>query len=384
MRFLRTSSFLPIVLSLALGCTDSSGPGQQGGVLLGYALVAEGFLSPVFLTSPPGDDRLFIVEQQGRIRIIDGDQVLSTPFLDVGNQVQAGNEQGLLSLAFHPNYASNGSFFIYYTDLNGDTQVERYFVSGDPNVADPNSAETILSVSQPFANHNGGLLLFGPDDMLYIGLGDGGSSNDPNGVAQDRSSLLGSILRIDIDGATPYAIPPDNPFVGEQGVREEIWAYGLRNPWRFSIDASSGVMWIGDVGESAWEEVNTVGLGEGGANFGWNVMEGADCRVSGCDTTGLRAPVLQWQNPQTGCAVIGGQVYRGESMPSLVGHYFFSDLCGGWLRSASQLNGNPVDLFDWEVPMVSPLSFGVDSNQDLYLLTADGFVYRIREVDTEG
>jgi glucose/arabinose dehydrogenase len=339
----------------------------------------------VFLTAPAGDDRLFVIEQQGTIRIIEDETVLTTPFLDIRDLVLAGGERGLLSVAFHPNYAANGLFYVYYTDDGGDTQVARYTVSADPNVADPNSAEAILSVSQPFSNHNGGLLLFGPDDMLYIGLGDGGDANDPLNSGQDRSTLLGSILRIDVDGGTPYAIPSDNPFVGEAGVREEIWAYGLRNPWRFSIDVQSNFMWIGDVGQNSWEEINAVNVTNGGANFGWNIMEGAGCRESGCDTTGLGLvlPVLQWENPGTGCAAIGGHVYHGSLMPSLQGHYFFSDLCGGWLRSAFQQNGVIVEVFDWSVPQLSPLSFGVDANQELYIMTSDGFVYRVREVDLE-
>ncbi|MGH7563550.1 MAG: PQQ-dependent sugar dehydrogenase, partial [Gemmatimonadota bacterium] len=250
--------------------------------------IADGLDFPVHLASPPGDERLFVVEKVGTIRVIREGQVLDAPFLDIRDLVSGGSEQGLLSVAFHPAYASNGRFFVDYTNQGGDTQVVEYRVSADPDRADPVPVQTILSVDQPFANHNGGLIAFGPDGMLYVGLGDGGSAGDPQENGQNTGTLLGSILRIDVDGGTPYAIPSDNPFTGQPGARGEIWAYGLRNPWRFSFNRGTGDLFIADVGQNDLEEVNAEPGDEGGINYGWNLMEGTDCfRNDDCDQTGL-------------------------------------------------------------------------------------------------
>jgi glucose/arabinose dehydrogenase len=339
------------------------------------------FNSPVFLTSPEGDARLFIVEQDGRIVIVDNGQTLATPFLDITSKVGCCGEQGLLSAAFHPDYASNGQFFVSYTNNNGNTVVERYDASADPNVADGNSGFTVFTLTQPFPNHNGGMILFGPDDMLYIGLGDGGSGNDPLDSGQDLTTMLGAILRIDVDGGAPYAVPSDNPFVGQPQAQHEIWHYGLRNPWRFSFDRGDGSMWIGDVGQNAWEEVTMVPAGAKGLNLGWKIMEGSHCRSgTGCDMTGLTLPQLDFPNPADGCSVIGGYVYRGNAFPDIRGHYFYSDLCGGWLRSFRLENGSPVDLIDWDQSLSSPVSFGEDSDGELYVLTGGGEVMRVTVV----
>ncbi|MGH7564288.1 MAG: PQQ-dependent sugar dehydrogenase, partial [Gemmatimonadota bacterium] len=250
--------------------------------------IANGLDFPVHLASPPGDERLFVVEKVGTIRVIREGEVLESPFLDIQNLVSGANEQGLLSVAFHPDYATNGRFFVDYTNLDGDTRVVEYRVSADSDRADPAPVGTILSVDQPFANHNGGLLVFGPDGMLYVGLGDGGSRGDPQGNGQNTATLLGSLLRIDIDGGAPYAIPSDNPFAGQAGSRGEIWAYGLRNPWRYSFDRGTGDLYIADVGQNDLEEVNAEPGDEGGINYGWNLMEGTDCfRNDDCDQTGL-------------------------------------------------------------------------------------------------
>lgn len=251
-----------LILGLAtapLACSDEAvGPDPSDPVSVTLEPVAQGLSAPLFLTAPPGDlDRLFVVERGGTVRIIRDDSVLATPFLDVGPLLTAGGEQGLLGMAFHPGYATNGRFYVNYTDTLGHTQVVRYQVSANPDIADLGSALPILTVAQPYSNHNSGMIAFGPHDgMLYVGMGDGGSGGDPQNHGQNRMTLLGDMLRLDVDAGSPYAIPVDNPFAGSLSVREEIWASGLRNPWRFSFDAASGDLYIGDVGQGAREEVS--------------------------------------------------------------------------------------------------------------------------------
>ncbi|MFQ5704955.1 MAG: PQQ-dependent sugar dehydrogenase, partial [Gemmatimonadales bacterium] len=281
--------------------------------------------------------RLFVVERPGAIRIIRNGVVVATPFLDITNLTSLGGERGLLSLAFHPQYVENGQFFVYYTDVtDGGTRVVRYNVSADPDVADPSSAHLIIAVDQPFNNHNGGQIAFGPDGMLYVGLGDGGSAGDPLGSGQDLSSLLGSIIRLDVDGGDPFAIPSDNPHVADPNARDEIWVSGLRNPWRFSFDRRTGDLYIGDVGQDEVEEVDVhSAAAPGGANYGWNTMEGSRCfRSTNCDTTGLTLPVLEYlHNAGGGCSITGGYVYRGSRIPALVGRYLYGDFCSEFVRS---------------------------------------------------
>ncbi|MBI4539686.1 MAG: PQQ-dependent sugar dehydrogenase [Gemmatimonadetes bacterium] len=367
--------------ALAGGCSDSSaadGDSAPTANILAQ-VVASGFVDPVHLTAPASDRRLFVVEQAGRIRIIEPDgRVLAAPFLDLRDRVRSGGERGLLSLAFHPNYAANGQFYVNYTDLEGDTRVERYFVSRDPNLADPGSAKLILHVDQPFANHNGGLVVFGPDGMLYIGMGDGGSAGDPLGHGQNRGTLLGALLRIDVNRGDPYAVPPDNPFVGMAGARGEIWAIGLRNPWRFTFDREAGLLYIADVGQNLWEEVNVVSASRAGLNFGWSIMEGAHCFVApACDRTGLVLPVLEYGHDD-GCSVTGGHVYHGARIPAVVGHYFYGDWCGGWIRSFRHRDGAASEIRRWEVGDVGRItSFGEDAQRELYVLSSSGRVYRL-------
>jgi glucose/arabinose dehydrogenase len=363
-------------------CDESTGPEPGGGdVALRATLVANGLTSPVFLTTPAGDDRLFVVEQAGRIRIIEDGQLLPTPFLDLSGLVKFQGEQGLLSMAFHPEYATNGYFYVDYIDLENDTRVVRYEVSGDADVANAGSARLILRVDQPAANHNGGLLTFGPDDMLYIGLGDGGGGGDPFENGQDTSTLLGSLLRIDVDGGDPYAIPADNPFVGEAGAREEIWAYGLRNPWRYSFDEATGRLYVADVGQNLWEEVNVVDDDAAGVNYGWNIMEGLHCYDSStCDQDGLTRPVLEYDHDD-GCSVTGGYVYRGDAVPEIAGHYFYGDACEGWVRSFALENGAAAREVEWPLGNIGGIrSFGVDDDGELYVLTSMG-VYRLDAAD---
>ncbi len=341
-------------------------------------VVTGGLSSPVHLTAPAGDARLFIVEQVGRIRIVKGGQLLAQPFLDITGRVGSGGERGLLSVAFHPNYAANGFFYVNYTDLNGDTRVERYSVTADPDHADTGTAKLILGVAQPYANHNGGHILFGLDGMLYIAMGDGGSGGDPQGNGQSLATLLGKLLRIDVDGGNPYAVPPDNPFVGQAGARGEIWAYGLRNPWRIAFDRTAALLFIADVGQNAYEEVNVRPAGVAGLNYGWNVMEGLHCYASAsCSATGLTLPALEYSHAD-GCSIIGGFVYRGRVIPAIAGRYFYSDYCSGWLKSVAITNGTASAPVTWPVGSLgSVLSFGEDAQGELYILSASGTVYRI-------
>jgi len=329
-----------------------------------------GLQRPVDLQAD-GSGRLFVIEKSGRIRIIDNNQLLETPFLDITDRVGSnGNEQGLLGLAFHPRYQENGRFFVNYTDTSGgDTVIARFQVSSDPNVADPNSEAQLLGVDQPFANHNGGVLAFGPDAYLYAGLGDGGSQGDPNGNAQNTGVLLGKILRIDVDSAEPYAIPSDNPF------GNEVWAYGFRNPWRFSFDQATGDLYIGDVGQNQWEEIDFLPAGSpGGANFGWDHREGAH-DYEGGGPEGMIDPVAEYSHPEGGCSVTGGYVYRG-SMPEWQGIYLYGDYCTGIIWGLIQTDGGWQTqlLFDVDVTITS---FGQDKQGEIYLISDNGGIFRL-------
>ncbi|MCZ6915180.1 MAG: PQQ-dependent sugar dehydrogenase [Gemmatimonadetes bacterium] len=383
---MKRGMLLMVTAALVAGCvTGPSGPGMPGftgtGSDLTVVQIADGFASPVFLTHQPGDDRLFVVEQLGRISIIDNGTVQPVPFLDISAIVQIGNEQGLLSVAFHPDYDINGYFYVYYTDFLGASRIVRY--TGTAVLGDPDSDLDILTVPQPFANHNGGLLEFGPDGMLYIGLGDGGSAGDPLLHGQDPTTLLGTILRIDVDDADPgleYGIPADNPFVGSASGADEVWAYGLRNPWRYAFDAVDGLLLIADVGQNSFEEINVVDDDRGGLNFGWNVMEGNSCFLANnCNMTGLELPALTYENGGNACSVTGGYVYRGSELRRVGGHYFFSDFCGGFLRSFRYDNGSVADLTDWGVNAGAVTSFGEDVQGELYMLTGAGQVLKIVE-----
>ncbi|MCB9421005.1 MAG: PQQ-dependent sugar dehydrogenase [Ardenticatenaceae bacterium] len=346
--------------------------------------VANGFVKPVYLTHA-GDNRLFVVEQDGTIRIIQDGAVLPQPFLNIDPLVgSGGSEQGLLSVAFHPEYGENGRFFVYYTDNNGGTVVARYQVSADdPNQANPDSALILLTLPQPFSNHNGGLLKFGPDGYLYVGLGDGGSANDPLKAGQDTSTLLGKILRLDVDfNESGYAIPADNPFVDDEAARNEIWAYGLRNPWRFSFDRLTGDLYIADVGQNIWEEVDFQPVDStGGENYGWNIMEGTHCfQADTCDQTGLVLPVVDYQHLEGNCSVTGGYVYRGQQFLSLYGNYFYGDYCSGKIWSLlRQPDGTWINSQVYGRQGLLIPSFGEDVNGELYLLSyGDGVVYQIQ------
>jgi glucose/arabinose dehydrogenase len=333
---------------------------------------------PVYLTAPANDPRLFIVEQPGRIRIVESGRLLDKPFLDIVNKVRSGGEQGLLSVAFHPQYRSNGFLFVNYTDKNGDTRIERYTVSTDRNVADPRSAKLILSIDQRYSNHQGGLNLFGPDGMLYIGMGDGGSQGDPHGNGQNRNVLLGKLLRLNVDRADPYLVPSANPYA-KSGGRGEIWALGLRNPWRFAFDRFSGLLYIADVGQDKYEEIDVVPMSIAGVNYGWKLMEGPECYgSSNCNQSGLQRPALSYTHDNSACSVIGGFVYRGQKIPEIKGQYFYSDYCNSWVRSFGFADGKVTDRREWQLGRLgSIVSFGEDAQGELYICTSSGRVYRI-------
>jgi glucose/arabinose dehydrogenase len=324
-----------------------------------------------------GSGRLFLTRQTGQVLILEGGAVLPTPFLDISGLVSCCGERGLLSVAFHPDYAENGFFYVDYTDVAGNTVVARYSVSaGDPNRADPASARVILTQVQPFENHNGGQLQFGPDGRLYIGLGDGGSADDPQGNGQNRATLLGKLLRIDVDTGNPYAIPPDNPFVGQLGTRPEIWALGLRNPWRFSFDRVTGDMWVADVGQSSREEVDFEPAGStGGRNYGWAQMEGSICRLPPGGCASFTAPLLEYDH-SLGCSITGGYRYRGIRFPSLAGVYLFGDFCSGRIWGARESGGGWTvsQLLDTNLPIST---FGEDEDGTLYVAGTDGRLLRI-------
>ena len=324
-----------------------------------------------------GSGRLFALVRSGSIRVIQNGRLLGAPFLDITRQVTSrGTEQGLLGLAFHPHYAQNGFFYINYIDLNGNTVIARYHVSSDPNRADPASAQVVLRVQQPFPNHNGGSVVFGPDGYLYLGLGDGGSEGDPLLNGQNTQTLLGKLLRIDVDHGSPYSIPPDNPFVNGGG-RPEIWAYGLRNPWRFSFDSATGDLYIGDVGQDKYEEIDYLPAGSrGGVNFGWSLREGFH-PYKGVPPAGvtLTDPVFEYDHSQ-GCAVMGGYVYRGKALPAWQGVYLFGDYCSG---NVWGLIREPDGKWVGKVMFQTGLAittFGVDEQGEIYLADQRGGLYQ--------
>lgn len=332
----------------------------------------------VYLTSPPGDPRIFVVGQEGRIFVIKNGAPLSTPFLNIASTVGYGGEQGLLSMAFDPQFATNGRFYIYYNDLNGDIVVARYTATGD--VANAGSRTTVITIPHPTnSNHNGGLAMFGPDGMLYLGTGDGGSGGDPPNNAQNLDVLLGKLLRIDVT-TLPYTIPPGNPYAGATAGRDEIWAHGLRNPWRYAFDPAAGTLYIADVGQDNWEEVNAVTATTAGVNYGWRIMEGNHCfnPSVNCPIGGLTTPVLEYSHAGGNCSVTGGFVYRGAAIPELTGHYLYADFCAGVLRSFRLSSGQAVDQRTWSVGAVGNVkSFGVDSSGEIYILSNNGNVYRV-------
>jgi glucose/arabinose dehydrogenase len=343
-----------------------------------WRLILSGLAQPIGLTNAgDGSDRLFVIEQSGVIRVIRDNDLLVDPFLDITGQVNCCGERGLLGLAFHPEYNHNGYFFVNYTDINDDTVIARFQVTDEVDQANPSSEIRLLIVDQPFSNHNGGSLAFGPDGYLYVGLGDGGSGGDPLGNAQNTDVLLGKLLRLDVDRGDLYAIPPDNPFVNGGGA-PEVWVSGLRNPWRFSFDRLTGDLYIGDVGQGSWEEIDFLPAGNsGGVNFGWNYMEGAhpySISQPPEDTT-LTDPVAEYGRDQ-GFSVIGGLVYRGDQLPGWQGIYLYGDYGSGFIwglmRDAAGSWKNKL-LFQTDTRITS---FGEDENGEIYYVSYEGGLYK--------
>ncbi len=351
-------------------------------------IVASGFVNPIYLThAGDGSGRVFVVEQAGKIKILQNGEVIQEPFLDLVDVVQSGGERGLLSMAFHPDYVSKPYFYVYYTRKpDGETVVARYQTSGNPNLADPTSSKTLLTVAQPYANHNGGQLGFGADGYLYIGMGDGGSGGDPENYAQNVNSMLGKMLRLDIDHGDPYAIPPDNPFVNAEGL-DEVWALGLRNPWRFSFDRETGDQYIGDVGQNNWEEIDfQFSNTPGGVNYGWRCKEASSTFNTSppCDDSSfldsLIDPIAEY-NHSAGQSVTGGYVYRGNLFPALSGYYFFADYVQGKIWSLDASNpgqwSQPILELDTDINISS---FGEDETGELYVLDyKGGTIRRLRD-----
>ncbi|WP_437639067.1 PQQ-dependent sugar dehydrogenase [Sorangium sp. So ce854] len=368
-----------VAAALSPGCTCGAPapppPSQDAASAATLAVFARGLDAPVALTFAPGDprERLFVVEKTGRIRILVEGRAQGAPFLDVSALVSTGDEQGLLGLAFHPRYAEDGRFFVNYTDRRGDTRVVEYRAAqGNPDRADPATARELLHIEQPYSNHNGGHLAFGPDGKLYVGTGDGGKRDDPHGHGQDRRSLLGKMLALDVSGA------------GQGRPAPEIVQIGLRNPWRYSFDRKTGDLYIADVGQDRHEEVHVVPVDRiAGHNFGWNVVEGDGHCLRGlsCNRDGLTPPVMEYPH-NDGCSITGGFVYRGAELPELDGLYFYADYCTALLRSFRWKDGRATEPTDWK-PILDPdnalsrvTSFGEDARGELYVLSQDGEIYR--------
>ena len=357
-------------------------------VSISLSTVASGFASAIGVSSAPGDARLFVIEQTGQVVIVSGGKRGGT-FLDISARLSCCGERGLLGLAFHPQYATNGRFFVRYTTPAGDVRVSEFHVSTDSNKADATSEKVILTIPHPtFGNHNGGRIEFGPDGYLYIGTGDGGSGGDPNNHGQDLNTLLGKMLRLDVDhfaAGLPYAIPGGNPFVGQTGKRGEIWSYGLRNPYTFSFDRETHDLWIADVGQDAYEEVDRATAASGGGkgvDYGWSVMEGNHCYrpSTGCSAAGMAPPLAEYAHgsgDSIGCAIIGGYVYRGSAQPQLYGRYFFGDYCSGRIwdaAAAGPAQQTPQELLESGFQITG---WGQDTNGELYLTATNGILYRL-------
>ena len=374
---------LPAGLSRAQGTTF-----DPGTFAIDLEEISGGLAAPTAIANAgDGSGRLFVTEGDGTIAVLQDGGVAEESFLDITDRVGAsGSEQGLLGLAFAPDFAESRLYYVYYTDLDGNTVVSRFTASDDGGTTDPATEEILLQQEQPYANHNGGQLAFGPDGYLYIGLGDGGSQGDPQGNAQNLETWLGKILRIDVNPASigegeTYAVPGDNPFVDTAGAKPEIWAYGLRNPWRFSFDSESGDLYIADVGQNSIEEIDVAPAGEGGQNFGWNLMEGTTCYDDpGCDATAqdLTLPVVEYTHDEGGCSVTGGYVYRGDNAGNLTGVFIFGDYCTGYVWGAGQ---DASGEWQMSAPVESGLSistFGVGEDGQLYAADiGSGTIYAV-------
>ena len=373
---------------------------------IGVEKIAKGFDKPIYVVSMPGDDsEILVMEQKGVIKLIKNGKVTKSPFLNISDRVHRplfpGDERGFLGFAFHPNFLDNGYIYVHYNDKNDNTIISRFTLDG--KFPDTSSEKNIITLPQPYSNHNGGTIEFGNDGYLYIGLGDGGSAGDPEKRAQDLSNLFGTILRIDVNTEKPYVIPDDNPFTYYRKFKNEIWAYGLRNPWRFSFDSLTGDMIIGDVGQYLWEEINIEYAGSaGGINYGWNIMEGNHCYpedVEKCYDEKFALPVFEYPNNANyaktlfgikqpnmdGCSITGGYVYRGEMIPELYGKYIFGDYCTGKVWSIKIENNKVKDLVDHTQSILESMgkrefylsSFGQNNKKELFLIDYNGTIYKL-------
>lgn len=375
-------TLLTVLLAVGVvGAQQASIPEVPDGNQYQLLEITTGLQRPLLLTgADDGTNRMFIVEQDGQIWVtttVDG-TIQKQPFLNVSGIISTrGNERGLLGLAFHPQFKTNGQFFINYTDVNGNTVVARYTtLASDPNQGDANSASFVIQIEQPYPNHNGGHLAFGPDGYLYIGMGDGGAAGDPQGNGQDPKALLGKMLRLDID-SEPYASPKDNPFATNPDLAPEVWAMGLRNPWRYTFDRLTGDLYIGDVGQNQWEEVDFQPAGQSGLNYGWNILEGSH-RYSGEPTPqGLTAPIAEYSHGEGGCSITGGYVYRGATLKALTGIYFFADYCSGmiWSTFRDADGAWQTNLFMDTNFTIS--SFGQDDDGELYMVNQGGSILKL-------
>jgi glucose/arabinose dehydrogenase len=376
-----------VVALAGLSACNSGSPTPTGGFLVERVFPDLSFQEPTNLLQPDGTgDLMFVTEQRGIIYAFSANNPQqANMFLDITDRVnKGGNEEGLLGLAFDPDYQENGYFYVYYSADSPRRSVLSRFRLDQENtdVADPQSEVIVMEVAEPYSNHNGGQLAFGPDGYLYVGLGDGGGGGDPDGNGQNLGTVLGSILRIDVSGLSGgYTIPADNPFVDSEGARAEIWAFGLRNPWRFSFDSETGLLWAGDVGQGSWEEIDVI---TGGANYGWNIMEGLHCYspASGCNQSGLTLPIAEYDHSQGRCSITGGYVYRGDQIPSLQGYYIYGDYCSGDIRALAYDGSVVTENTLLAESGLSITSFGEDLAGTLYILDRAGGIYTLVETES--
>ncbi|MEE8575663.1 MAG: PQQ-dependent sugar dehydrogenase [candidate division Zixibacteria bacterium] len=375
-----------VVATVTIGFPDPTQAADPDTLTLSLQEVATGLDSPIYVTSAPHDSvRLFIVERGGKVRILKDGSVIARPFLDISDRVATGGERGLLGIAFHPDFPDSPYVYTNYVSRvsNSDTtHLSRFTVSSDPDSADAATELRLLDIFQFASNHNGGMIAFGPDEYLYVGMGDGGGSNDPQETGQDGKRLLGKMLRIDVNGS-PFAVPASNPFVSDTSVLDEIWAIGLRNPWRWSFDRVTGDLWIADVGQGQLEEIDfQSSASDGGENYGWSITEGTDCfdPQIGCDFSGISLPFYEYAHGSGRCSITGGFVYRGCAIPDLDGWYFYGDYCTGEIwrlkRNSNGTVDGPVMLF--EVANFQLVSFGEDYYGALYvILMNDGRILKL-------
>jgi len=386
-----------LTLLAAVACGNPTDAWQEpeaktvadGAPRLALEVVHTELRSPTFLCSDPDDaSRLFILEQGGRLRMLVNGEFSDHDLIDLTEKTNTLSERGLLGMAWHPKFPEQPYVFLHYSSTEGNTQISRFTVDAKKWIADPASEKLLLDVVQPWPNHNGGMIAFGPNDgFLYIGLGDGGAANDPKDAAQNGMNLLGKILRIDVDVESdkPYAIPPSNPFVDHEDFRDEIWAYGIRNPWRFCFDPVNGDLYIGDVGQNKWEELDwQAGSSKGGENYGWRIQEGThDFDDSGRSAANPPvAPIHEYSHSGKHCSVTGGYVYRGEQIPWLQGHYFYADICSGSVGTLLIKDGELLERSNRTEELSSKrslaiISFGVDADQEMYIVCQDGRIFRL-------